>query len=439
MQASSRFAAATATLAAALLAAPAALVAQGSPAVPVCPAVMGEALRAGQPFAAIRYLADDALEGRLAGSPGEACAAEYIAGEFRRLGLAPAGEDGTYFQALDLASVVNPHAAPGRGRNVIARLEGADPALAAEVVVIGAHYDHLGHGGSGSLAPDRAAIHNGADDNASGVGALLSIAERLLQQGSRPARSVVFLAFTGEESGLLGSAYYVQHPSAAPLERTRAMLNLDMVGRLGEQPLVVYGIGTADEWEAMVTEKSAALALPVTLQPDGYGPSDHTSFYARDIPVLHFFTNVHDDYHRPSDTWEKIDRQGVERVAELVAAIAGDVAARPAPLALRRGAGKPPAERQAAAGNGAYLGTIPDYSPADYGVRLSGVRADSPGAAAGFEPGDVIIRFGGKEVADLYVYTDVLREHRPGDRVEIVVLRDGKETTLHAVLGQRGQ
>jgi hypothetical protein len=405
-----------------------------------CPApVAGAAGGAADPLAVIRYLADDALEGRLAGSPGERCAGDFIAETFRRLGLEPAGDAGTYFQEVALASVVNPHAPTGTGRNVVAILRGADPERAKEAVIVGAHYDHLGRGPFGSLAPDEEnAIHNGADDNASGVAALLAAARRLAE-GPRPARSIVFVAFTGEEQGLLGSAYHARHP-AVPLERTLAMLNMDMVGRLGEGPLVVYGIGTADEWEAMVTSKAAAIGIPVALQPDGYGPSDHTSFYARDIPVLHFFTNVHSDYHRPSDDWEKIDVAGVDRVADLVARIARDVADRPAPLALRRGAGSPPqlaAQQSGDSGYGPYLGSIPDFTPVDRGVRLSGVRAGSPAERAGLREGDVIVRFGGRDVADIYAYTEALRAHRPGDHVEIVVLRDGKEVAVMAVLGSR--
>jgi Tol biopolymer transport system component len=403
----------------------------------------GDALRASgcplpvpglrQPFAAVRYLADDALEGRLAGSEGERCAGEYIAAEFRRLGLKPAGADGSFFQEVRIASVTNPHAPAGTGRNVLGLLEGSDPDLAEEVVVVGAHYDHLGRGPFGSMTPEVREIHNGADDNASGVAAMLAAAERLAA-GLRPRRSVLFLAFTGEELGLLGSAHYVAHPVIA-LDRKVAMLNLDMVGRLESDPLIVHGTGTAEEWDELLRSANAD-GIALTYRPEGYGPSDHTSFYARDIPVLHFFTNVHADYHRPSDDWERIDTTGVRLIAELVARVAGTVADRPGGLVVVRGAGEPP--RQGGGGSGAWLGTVPDFSPVEHGVRLSGVSANSPAEAAGLRAGDVVIRIDDDDIKDLYALTDALRERRPGDGVTITYVRDGAERSVALVLGRRG-
>lgn len=390
-----------------------------------------------QPMAAVHYLSADALEGRLAGTPAERCAGDYIAAELRRIGLSPAGDDGTFFQSFSLASAMNPHAPGGTGRNVVAMLEGADPALRAEAVVIGAHYDHLGRGPMFSLAPEEAgAIHNGADDNASGVGALLAVAERLAR-GPRPARSVVFVAFTGEEFGLLGSGFFAEN-APVPLERVSAMLNLDMVGRLGDGPLIVYGTETAEEWGELLGPAAAAAGVSFQGNGDGFGASDHTSFYARDVPVLHFFTNVHGEYHRPSDDVELIDAPGLLAVTDVVTRVARGVADRPARLTLRRGAGTPPSQQASMGGSGAYLGTVPDYAPAERGVRLSGVRDGSPAAAAGLRPGDVIVRFGEHEVGDLYDYTDALRAHKPGDSVRITVLREGGEATVTAVLGSRG-
>ncbi|HEX5727640.1 MAG TPA: M20/M25/M40 family metallo-hydrolase [Longimicrobiaceae bacterium] len=388
------------------------------------------------PLAAVRYLADDALEGRLAGSPGERCAGEYIAAEFRRLGLEPAGEDGTFFQAVPLASALNPHAPGGTGRNVVARLPGADPALRAEAVVVGAHYDHLGHGGASSLAQGDSAVHNGADDNASGVAALLAVAERLAR-GPRPARTVVFVAFSGEELGLLGSAVHARQP-AVPLERTRAMLNLDMVGRLGAGPLIVYGVETADEWTELVERAAAAEGVAVRTQGDGFGASDHTSFYVRDVPVLHFFTNVHADYHRPSDDWEKVDVAGMEKVSAIVARVASEVAGRPAALTFRRSTAPPPRVGGGTGGYGAYLGSVPDFAPVEYGVKLSGVRAGSPAEKAGLQAGDVIIAFDDDRIPDLQAMTNALRARRPGDSVRITAKRGDQEVTVTAVLGTRG-
>ncbi len=381
-----------------------------------------------------RYLAADDLEGRLAGSPGARCAGDFIARQFELLGLEPAGEDGTFFQTVPLASSINPHAPSGTGRNVVALLRGDDPNRRADVVIIGAHYDHLGRGPFGSLEPDANAIHNGADDNASGVAALLETAD-LLVHGQPPARSILFIAFTGEEFGLLGSAQYARAPTM-PLERTVAMLNLDMVGRLGTGPLIVYGVDTAAEWERLVNDTAAELGVEVAFNGSGYGPSDHTSFYSQDIPVLHFFTNVHSEYHKPSDDWELIDVEGLLRVSALVAGIVERVAERPTRLTLQRAEAPPPVSE---GGYGAYLGTVPDFAPVDFGVRLSGVSAGSPAEQAGMHKGDVLIRLGGQEIEDLYAFTDALRSHAPGDTVEIVVLREGEEVPLVAVLGSRGE
>jgi len=393
-----------------------------------------------EPLATVRYLADDALEGRLAGSPGERCAGDYIARRLRALGLRGGADNGSFFQTVPLTVASDPHGgaspvtATTTGRNVVAVLEGADPALRDEVVVIGAHYDHLGLGGSGSLAPGTTAIHNGADDNASGIAALLEAAAQLAT-GPRPARSIVFVAFTGEEMGLLGSAHFVRNPPI-PLDRARAMLNMDMVGRLEDDPLIVYGVGTATEWAELVERRAAEAGITVALQPDGVGPSDHTSFYLRDIPVLHFFTNAHGDYHKPSDDWDRVDADGIARIATLVARIARDVAGPEISLTLQKGAGAPAGAPSS--GSGAWLGTVPDFTPVSRGVLLSGVTGGSPAEKAGIRGGDVLIRLGDHEVVDLQGFTDALRAHEPGDEVEVVVIRDGREVRLKAVLGRRG-
>ncbi|HEX6250282.1 MAG TPA: M20/M25/M40 family metallo-hydrolase [Gemmatimonadaceae bacterium] len=423
-------------LAAALVLLPHATSAQEA-AQPTCPSPATLAAGLSRPLAHVRFLADDALEGRLAGSPGERCAGDYIADEFRRLGLQPAGDSGTFFQIVPLASVVNPHAPTGMGRNVVAMLEGSDSELRAEAIVVGAHYDHLGWGGLGSLAPDQRAVHNGADDNASGVAVLLEVA-RLLASGPRPARSIVFIAFTGEESGLLGSAHHVSSP-AVPLERIRAMLNMDMVGRLGDRPLIVNGRGTAQEWPRLIAEAARAESIAVVTGEDGYGPSDQTSFYARDVPVLHFFTNTHSDYHRPTDDWQSIDAAGLGRVASLVSRLAREAADQRTVLTLVRGAGRPPAAQGGGGGGyGAYLGSIPDFSPVEHGVRITGVRAGSPAEKAGMTGGDTIIRFDSTEIADIYAFTNALRARKPGDSVVVTVLREGRELKLPVVLGSRG-
>ncbi len=421
----------TAVGAGVLLAAPPAVSAQTCP----DPAALTSGMSL--PLSAVRYLADDGLKGRLAGSDGERCAGDYIAREFARLGLKAGGEQGTFFQSLDLASVLNPHAKGGTGRNVIATLEGSDPELKREWVVVGAHYDHLGEGGSpNSLAPGERAIHNGADDNASGVATVLWVAQRMAS-GARPARSVAFVAFTGEESGLLGSAYYVNHP-ASGADPIVAMINLDMVGRLNGGTLLVYGVGTAVEWTALLEPAASRAGVAIATKDDGYGPSDHTSFYLKDVPVLHFFTNTHGDYHKPSDDWDKIDAKGLTAVATIVADVAAAAANSRPKLTLKRGAGEPPKPGGGTSkGYGAWLGSVPDFTPVDRGVKLSGVTKGSPAETAGILAGDIIVGLGTHDVADLQGMTDALRTHRPGDVVDVQVLRGGERLTLKVTLGSR--
>ena len=338
-----------------------------------------------------------------------------------------------------------------QARNVVALLPGSDPTLRDEVIILGAHYDHLGFGGESSLSPDETGtVHNGADDNASGTAALISVAQRMASAPARPARSVLFLAFTGEEKGLWGSAHYVKNPLIR-IERTRAMLNMDMVGRLEEGGLTVFGVATAEEWTDLLQSANYASGAPLNIAtaPDGFGPSDHSSFYGEGIPVLHFFTNTHEDYHRPSDDWQKIDASGLERVVALVQELALSLSGGPevdeVALTAVTGAGNPhggtlPApdgDPNSSSGYGPYLGTIPDMTPSDFGVRLTGVRDGSPAQNAGLQKGDVIVLFAGKEITDLYAYTYALRDQKPGDEVEIQVVRGDERVTLKAVLGER--
>ena len=225
-----------------------------------------------------------------------------------------------------LAASVQPRAV--EARNVVALLPGFDPTLADEVLIIGAHYDHLGFGGEGSLDPDAfGEVHNGADDNASGTSGLIEIARLLSESDRRPARSVLFLAFTAEEKGLWGSSHYVRNP-LLPIAQTVAMLNMDMIGRLEGRTLAVMGVGTAEEWTELLraANQSTARPLVIATSPDGFGPSDHSSFYEAGLPVLHFFSNTHVDYHRPSDDWDKVDIEGIGQIVDLVSEVALDLA-----------------------------------------------------------------------------------------------------------------
>jgi hypothetical protein len=350
---------------------------------------------------------------------------------------------------VELTVAVEPHMV--EARNVVALIPGSDPTVGREVVVLGAHYDHLGLGGDGSLAPDARTVHNGADDNASGTAALIDVAHRIKESGEDIARSVLFLAFTGEEKGLWGSGQYVNEP-LVPMENTVAMVNMDMVGRLRENTLTVYGTGTAEEWLSFLEEMNQAQTQPFELAPipDGFGPADHSSFYGAGVPVLMLFTNTHAEYHRPEDDWELINREGLEQVAAFAADIVRELAGTPGSdvvaLSFVEGAGDPHGGEMAAdpdappprgPGYGAYMGTIPDMTPQDLGVRITGVREGSPAEKAGLRGGDVIVGFGGKEITDLYAYTYALREHKPGDQVEVEILRNGERLIFPVVLGSR--
>ena len=329
-------------------------------------------------------------------------------------------------------------------QNVAALLPGSDPELRDEYVIVGAHYDHLGFGGDGSLDPDSKEIHNGADDNASGTAAVIEIAKTLVN-GERPGRSILFLAFTGEARGLWGSAHFVAEPTI-DLESAVAMINLDMVGRVVDDAVTIFGFGTAAEWNEVVDDANAAMGDPLSIgkAPDGYGPSDHSSFYAQGIPVLHVFSNTHVDYHRPSDDWQKINAEGIDRITELTTGVTrrlssgGDDAIALTATQLEQPApSDPSAPSSSSGGYGPYLGTIPDMTPRDSGLRITGVRDGSPAEEGGLRGGDIVVEFAGAEVGDIYAYTYALRDHKPGDEVVIVVERDGERLSLTVVLGER--
>ena len=327
-------------------------------------------------------------------------------------------------------------------RNVVALLSGADPEHRDEIVIVGAHYDHLGMGGQGSLAPDARAVHNGADDNASGTAGILEIARALSESPIRPDRGVLFIAFTGEEKGLWGSAHFVAYPTM-DIGQAVAMLNFDMIGRMTGDALTVFGTGTAEEWNEVVEGVNGGLAQPLAIAKvaDGYGPSDHASFYGKGLPVLHFFTNTHEDYHRPSDDWPLIDAEGIDRVVDLATGIVQRLAGEMTLTPIEQ---EPPSHGASASASSsrsgygpAYLGSIPDMTPRKHGLRLTGVRANSPAAEGGLRAGDVVVEFDGRDITDIYAYTYALRDQSPGDVVTIVVERDGERVSLEVTLGAR--
>ena len=387
----------------------------------------------------VRYLADDAREGRGVGTKGLDSAEKYVAIEFARAGLEPGAVGGFYYQLFNVSpsapGALHTHLGGARTANVVGVLRGSSPTLSGEVVLIGAHVDHLGLGEFGALdAPDSTGrVHPGADDNASGVAALLEVARSLGQR--HPARTIVFVAFSGEELGDLGSEYFVQHPLVAPMDSVYAMLNMDMVGRLRRNTLLVPGAGTATEFPALLDSLNRSAGFTLHASGDGWGPSDHASFYAAHRPVLMFFTDSHEDYHRSTDRWQKIDAVGLARVSAFVGDVAWALANRPGPLTF---VSAPPHQTAlGGSGYGAYLGTIPDMSESPGGVRVNGVHAESPAAKAGITAGDIITAIGAKTVANLYDMTDALRAHQPGDTVVIVIKRGDQTLRLTTVLGKR--
>jgi hypothetical protein len=327
------------------------------------------------------------------------------------------------------------------GRNVMAMLPGvgwpkgnSDAAggkrpPAPETVVLGAHYDHLGYGGANSAAPGEHAVHHGADDNASGTALLVEVARMLKQEGPFP-RTILFVAFSGEERGLLGSAHYAAN-AVVPLADTVAMVNLDMVGRLDGNKIVVHGTGTGTGLDALVDRLVAGRGFEAAKEPGGFGPSDHSSFYARKIPVLHLFTGSHTDYHRPTDTADKINYDGMVRIARLVADIVRDLA-----TAAERPAYIEVASKQFARGGGdrPYFGSIPDFGKPGKGYAITGATKDSPAAKGGLKGGDVIVRLGESAVTGLEDFDSALRKHKGGETVPVVVVRDGAEVTLQVTL-----
>lgn len=387
-------------------------------------------------LADVRFLADDRQEGRGVGTAGLGRAGAYIRDGFARAGLQASFQDFTI--PADAPAVLHTALGGTATRNVVAILSGASPGLRGEVVVIGAHYDHLGLGGFGAMDPDSTGrVHNGADDNASGTAALLEVARLLARR--HPARTIVFVAFSGEELGTLGSSYFVQHPMPQPVDSIYAMLNMDMVGRLRSARLIALGAATAKEFPALLDSLNTPPRFDLRASGDGWGPSDHAVFFAARRPVLHFFTDLHDDYHRSTDDWDKINASGVAQVAQFVADLAWTLANRPGPLSFVD-APRPAATAGGGSGYGAYLGTIPDMtgSGGATGVRITGVRAGSPAEVAGLKAGDVITAIGAKVVANLFDMTEALRSHQPGDTVAIEVRRDGTTKLITAVLGKRG-
>ncbi len=318
--------------------------------------------------------------------------------------------------------------------NVLAYL----PGKTDEYVIIGAHYDHLGRGNFDSLAPSQIGqIHPGADDNASGTAGVLELARLLAPQKGQLRRGILFASFAGEELGLLGSAAWVKDPTR-PLEKAVAMLNMDMIGRIKDQKVYIGGVGTGSTLKAVVGEAQANSGFKIEYSPGGYSSSDHTSFVSKKIPVLFFFSGLHSDYHKPSDTWEKIDPESAARLLGVVGKTGEELAdADERPSFIVVAEDQPQGRSGGGGGYGPYFGSIPDFGQVETGVRFSDVKPGSPAAKAGLKAGDILVQFGDKPIKNLYDFTDALRRSKVGDVIEVKVLRDGQPLTASVKLEQR--
>ncbi len=385
----------------------------------------------------VNWLADDARQGRGLGSMGLAEAGKWMEKQFEHIGLEPAGDDGGYRHVfgVPIADPSNPHAQKGfvYAFNVMGRIPGNGEFDG--VIVIGAHYDHLGFGDDGSLEPDSRAIHNGADDNASGTAALLEVARQMNERRGQLKRDVVFMAFSAEERGLVGASNIVRRPpEGLVIENIVAMVNMDMVGRLRDEKLSVLGGDSAEEWDDLVGPLCDHYGFECTVGGDGFGSSDQSAFFAADVPVLHFFTGTHSEYHKPSDDANLINAEGGARIAWLVSDVASTVANREGELTLVKTSDGP--QRRMALK--ARLGTIPDYAgPADGspGLLLSDVRPESPAEEAGLQRGDIIVQIGDMEIASVQDYMVVLSESNPGDTAPVIVIRDGERVEMEVTFG----
>jgi Zn-dependent M28 family amino/carboxypeptidase len=370
----------------------------------------------------VRFLSSDALEGRATGERGEMLAAEYIKSRFTAIGLEPGGTDGSYFQPFSVESE-NPHGADFTDadsgaintRNVIGYIDHGKKST----IVIGAHFDHLGYGKFfGSLHDGEPEIHNGADDNASGVAAIIQLAEICTKKFNHA--NFLIIAFSGEEHGLWGSNYFVKNPTI-DLEKIRYMINLDMVGRLKEERKIsINGVGTAAEWMDAINAIDVDGLEAVTTE-SGVGASDHTSFYFAEIPVVHFFTGQHSEYHKPSDDADLIDFSGIVSVVNYITALIENIGKQKMAYLVTKDETEPSARDFKVT-----LGVMPDYLYTENGMRIDGLKPDRPASNAGIEKGDIVIKMGDLEITGMEDYMNALGAFNPGETTTVIVIRDGK-------------
>ncbi|WP_033959471.1 M28 family peptidase [Psychroserpens jangbogonensis] len=372
----------------------------------------------------VAYLASDELEGRQTGSDGEKAAADYIALRFKNLGLEAKGTK-DYFQSFSFKPKTDPHQEVNytvkdgdstiTGTNVIGFIDNK----AENTIIIGAHYDHLGYGAEGSLfRGESQEIHNGADDNASGVAVMLNLVEKLKEKNT--GNNYLFMAFSGEEMGLLGSNYFTKNPTI-DLTKANFMLNMDMVGRLKQDStLAVYGVGTSPILKQVV--KANNIKFKIIQKESGVGPSDHTSFYNSDIPVLHLFTGQHEDYHKPGDDTQKLNYEGMEAISTYIFDIISDLDDN-GKLPFRKTKNESEDVPRFKVG----LGVIPDYLYDGKGMRIDGISEDKPAEKAGLQKGDIVVKLGDSLVTDMMSYMRALSTFDNGDKTKVTVKRGDGE------------
>ena len=336
-------------------------------------------------------------------------------------------------ESVHLSLKVNIESTRATVNNVLAYL----PGQTDEYVIVGAHYDHLGHGNFDSLAPSQIGqLHPGADDNASGTAGVLELARQFAPMKGQLRRGILFASFAGEELGLLGSAEWVKEPTR-PLDKAIAMVNMDMIGRIKDDKVYIGGVGTGSTFQSVLEKAQSKSGFKIEYSPGGYSSSDHMSFVTRKVPALFFFSGLHSDYHKPSDTWEKINPEGAVRLLDLVESVTQQLASAPERPSFITVVENRPASTSAGGGYGPYFGSIPDFGQIENGVRFSDVRPGSPAAKAGLKAGDVLIQFGDKPIKNLYDFTDALRRSKVGDVVEVKVLRGQETITVSVKLEQR--
>jgi len=385
-------------------------------------------------FNYVKFLSADDLKGRGLGTPGIENAAKYIAAQFKKAGLVPGADNGSYFQTWN--EVVDASGNKGPVQNVIGIIPGINKDMAGESVVISAHYDHLGLGWPDVRKGNTGKIHNGADDNASGVAVMMELAN-LLGKSLRPQRTIIFIALTAEENGLVGSRYYVKNSVKYPAARVIGNLNLDTVGRLNKNKLMVLNTASAREWKFIFMGAGYVCGVDAEMVAQDISASDQVAFIEAGVPAVQFFTGAHADYHRPSDTIDKIDAAGMVKVASYVREGILYLAERKEPLSFSGTLKTTHSTDRPKAGSRASTGSMPDFSFSGKGVKIGAVAESSAAAKAGLKKGDVIIKLGKYDIENLKEYSIALKAYQPGDEVSVTYLRNDKKNEVKLILSER--